>query len=257
MTVEEIKMKCDICKSNEANVVYRQNINGDKQTFHLCSHCFGQIRKSKGIDFGSDLLNSDFNQAFANMPFGLMSRLGNMAHAFDDNFFDGIFSFLGGSGPMSFDLSPFMRSRSITGFRPVNTDKDEESTNNGGELNLRDRDSEYLSEDTPIQNGEINELDEEAKLIERLARISYDKEKGFTLELEENDSKANEDKRSELKLLTADSLNKLIQNLDKHKAIELVQAQKNLAVKNEEYERAAELRDLINKMLDDETEANN
>lgn len=239
-------MKCDICGRNEANVLYRQNINGNQQTYNLCTHCLAEIRKSRGLNFGSDLLDGKFQDNFANMPFGLMSRLGRMTHSFDDNFFNGIFNFLSDGDMTTFDLSPFMRFDS---FLPTISEHEQK------DLALHDRADGYKTENNSEDKGLKYFEEEEAKLIERLARLSYDKDKGFRLELEENDEprkKDNQEQNKKLKLLTKEELASLIKTLQVDKARELLEGQKKLAIELEDYERAAELRDLLKKLNSEE-----
>lgn len=68
-------MKCEKCGKNEANMYYKESINGQTREMHLCSACANEMN-----------LDSQFHQAFADMKSGFGS------------FFDSSFPSLFGNG---------------------------------------------------------------------------------------------------------------------------------------------------------------
>ncbi len=59
-------MKCEKCGINEANVTIKQNINGDKSIYHLCSKCAND----------ENLIN--INYSFNNMVSDMFTDFDNM-----------------------------------------------------------------------------------------------------------------------------------------------------------------------------------
>lgn len=61
---EELKMLCDNCGKNEANVRYSENINGKRREMHLCEEC---SKKLGIIDKMSFNMSTDFSSFFGSL----------------------------------------------------------------------------------------------------------------------------------------------------------------------------------------------
>ena len=86
-------MLCDNCKKKEANVSYRENINGRKKEMHLCEECskklgIGNMNFSMPIDFSSFL--GEFIEDFTTPEFMPLFdeiktiKCNNCGYTFDD-----------------------------------------------------------------------------------------------------------------------------------------------------------------------------
>lgn len=73
-------MKCQKCNNNEANVQYRETINGETREFSLCSECakeMGILEKTEGMFRNMEReMMSAFTMPFGSfgLPFGGFSR---------------------------------------------------------------------------------------------------------------------------------------------------------------------------------------
>ena len=80
-------MKCENCGRNEANFVYRSNINGRTEEHHLCQACAEKLGYTRGFFAQRPSIMDSFfgnNSFFSSMP-SLMERM--LESPFDD-FFD-------------------------------------------------------------------------------------------------------------------------------------------------------------------------
>lgn len=80
-------MKCENCGKNEANFVYRSNINGRTEEHHLCQSCAEKLGYTQRFfEQGPSIMDSFFgnNGFFGSMP----SLMGRMLDSPFDDFFD-------------------------------------------------------------------------------------------------------------------------------------------------------------------------
>jgi protein arginine kinase activator len=80
-------MKCENCGKNEANFVYRSNINGRTEEHYLCQDCAEKLGYTRRFfDQRPSIMDSFFgnNSFFSSMP----SLMGRMLESPFDDFFD-------------------------------------------------------------------------------------------------------------------------------------------------------------------------
>ena len=57
-------MKCEKCNEREATVLYKQTLNGETTTLHLCAECAARVQAENGFSahfpFGGDLFGNLF-----------------------------------------------------------------------------------------------------------------------------------------------------------------------------------------------------
>ncbi|MDO5732442.1 MAG: UvrB/UvrC motif-containing protein [Eubacteriales bacterium] len=233
-------MFCDFCHKNEANILYRQSINGAESEYHLCQDCLSKIRS--GQDRDPQQISNYFADLFDDMPFGSMRRLKHLTSAFDDDIFQGLVNGLSG-GALQLDLSPFFHSAMAPfALGPISLEK----ASPEGEA----------TEDAVLKKSEATHDAEDQALCERLARLSFDENGKLKLELENKEDRSaaqadsgNAEKVASTKLpltrLTIDKIQELLTTLSPSMKRALLEEQKRLAVEAEAYEDAAALRDLM------------
>ena len=80
-------MKCENCGRNEANFVYRSNINGRTEEHHLCQACAEKLGYTRGFFAQRPSVMDSFfgnDNFFSSMP----SLMGRMLESPFDDFFD-------------------------------------------------------------------------------------------------------------------------------------------------------------------------
>lgn len=124
-------MKCQKCNKNEANIQYKESINGKTREICLCSEC---ARESGMLDHTSEIFRNmerEMMSAFT-FPFGGQSLLGSPF----SSLFGGTplsLSLLGSENPFAdtAEADGFFETDPVEGMETVTTGKDDKAKNAG------------------------------------------------------------------------------------------------------------------------------
>lgn len=78
-------MLCQKCKKNNANIFYKETVNGETKSFSYCSECADEAQKNGEINFNMDNpFSSGFFKPFANLD-NLLGSMLSVAYPFSQN----------------------------------------------------------------------------------------------------------------------------------------------------------------------------
>ncbi len=151
-------MKCQKCNKNEANIQYRESINGSEREIFLCSDC---ARESGLLNHTSELFRNmerEMMRSFT-FPFGGQSLLGDT------------FGSLFGGTPLSLSLlggvSPFADTAEAGGF--FETDPVE-----GLESVAPEKKEKHTKKETKAEKKAETEDELKARLLDAIAEERYE-----------------------------------------------------------------------------------